>query len=203
MEPRQTYALAAAGFVELVERLPGDRWEAPGLGVWDLRALVGHTSRALVTADSYLDRPASAEDITSPEAYFLAAAQSGGRADPTAVAERGRQAGAALGDDIAASVLTLAERVLSRVVEAGDPVIETIAGGMRLSTYLPTRTFELVVHSFDIAAAAEVAPPTFGADVLAEVAALAARVGVGRGQAADVILALTGRRPLPAEFSVL
>ncbi len=203
MEPRQTYALAAAGFVELVERLPGDRWEAPGLGVWDLRALVGHTSRALVTVDTYLDRPASAEEIASTEAYFLAAVQPGGGADPAAVAERGRQAGAALGDDIPASVLTLAERVLSRVVDAGDPVIETIAGGMRLSTYLPTRTFELVVHSFDIAAAAEIAAPNFGADVLAEVAALAARIGVGRGQAADVILALTGRRPLPADFSVL
>ena len=36
-----------------------------------------------------------------------------------------------------------------------DPVISTIFGGMRLSDYLPTRTFELVVHGLDIARAAQ------------------------------------------------
>lgn len=32
----------------------------------------------------------------------------------------------------------------------------TAAGGMRLGTWLPTRTFELVVHSLDLATAARV-----------------------------------------------
>ena len=51
---------------------------------------------------------------------------------------------------------------------------------MRLSSYLPTRTFELAVHGMDIAGAVgiDVAPPD---DVLAEAAALAARIGVAAG----------------------
>ena len=46
---RETFAEAARTLVELVQRLPPDRWDKPGLGEWNLRALVGHTSRALVT----------------------------------------------------------------------------------------------------------------------------------------------------------
>jgi hypothetical protein len=49
---------AAQAFVDLVGRVRGD-WDRPGLGVWDLRALVGHTARALVTVTTYLDRPAA------------------------------------------------------------------------------------------------------------------------------------------------
>ena len=41
------------------------------------------------------------------------------------------------------------------MAEATDPdlVVHTIAGGMRVAAYLPTRTFELCVHGLDIAAA--------------------------------------------------
>ena len=38
--------------------LVGDRWDAPGLGEWDVRALVGHTSRSLLTVEAYLGQPA-------------------------------------------------------------------------------------------------------------------------------------------------
>ena len=40
---RETFAEAARTFVDLVRRLPHDRWDGPGLGEWDLRSLVGHT----------------------------------------------------------------------------------------------------------------------------------------------------------------
>jgi hypothetical protein len=202
MDSQHTFALAAAGFLDLVERLPTDRWDQPGLGAWDLRALVGHASRSLITVDTYLDRPAAQVDLATPESYFVAALAPGTGADP-AIVERGRQAGTALGEDPAATVLTLAERVLARVVNAGDPVIETIAGGMRLSAYLPTRTFELVVHSFDIAAAVDLEPPAFGEEVLAEVAAIAARIAVSRGRGEELITALTGRRALAVDFTVV
>ena len=70
------------------------------------------------------------------------------------MAERGREAGAALGADPAAAVAGIAARVLPVVGACdGTEVITTIAGGMRLADYLPTRTFELVVHTADLAAA--------------------------------------------------
>src|SRR5690242_15845715 len=95
--PLEAFRAAAATVVELVARIPDGAWDGPGLGVWDLRALVGHTSRSLVTVLEYFDRPVAAEDVPSAEAYYLAvpAIMAGAGAD--AVAERGRVAGAALG----------------------------------------------------------------------------------------------------------
>lgn len=73
-----------------------------------------------------------------------------------------------------------------------DPIVSTLAGGMRLSQYLPTRTFELVVHGFDIARAADIAfTPHPG--VVADTAALAARVGCALGHSDLLVPALTGR----------
>ena len=199
---KENFLLAAAGLAELVRRIPDDAWAGPGLGVWDLRSLVGHASRSLITVDTYLHRPAASEALTSPEAYVVGGKSMVG-ADHAAVAQRGRQAGLALGADPAAALQALVERVRSRVESADDPLIETIAGGMRLSHYLPTRTFELVVHSLDIARATGLAAPTWPDPVLAEVTQLAARSAVLLGSGPDVLLALTGRSRLPAGFSVV
>ena len=199
---KENFFLAATAFAELVRRIPDDAWAGPGLGVWDLRSLVGHASRSLITVDTYLDRPAASERLASPEAYVA-----GGRTmvgtDHAAVAERGRQAGLALGADPAAAVHASVERVRQRVESADDPLIETIAGGMRLSAYLPTRTFELVVHSLDIVRATGLAAPSWPDSVLAEVTQVAARTAVLHRSGADVLLALTGRGRLPEGFSVV
>lgn len=123
--------------------------------------------------------------------------------DPAEVAERGHQAGEALGGDPAGFVDALVERVLPRVERDDDPLIETIGGGMRLSAYLPARTFELVVHGFDIAAAAGLEPPTYSRPVLVEAASIAAGAAVATGRGPTVIAALTGRAGLPPGFSVV
>ena len=159
----------------------------------------------MATVDTYLDRPATEVALDSAVAYVTAigtiAATAG--ADPDAVAERGRQAGAALGDDPSAAVRALVERVLARVQQAGDPVIETIGGGMALSAYLPTRTFELVVHGYDVARATGLPPPAVSDGVLADVVTTAAGAAVRHGQGCALLLALTGRAPLPDGFSVV
>ena len=51
---------------DLVDTIPPERWDGPGLGEWDLRALVGHTSRSLLTVEAYLQRPAEQEDLAPP-----------------------------------------------------------------------------------------------------------------------------------------
>jgi len=68
---RSRYVLeAATTFADPVGNIDPSAWSGPGLGVWDLRALVGHTSRALVTVLTYLDQPADTEAIDSPERYY-------------------------------------------------------------------------------------------------------------------------------------
>lgn len=196
MEP---FEEAARAFVAITRRVPSGGWDGPGLGEWDLRALVGHTSRALVTVETYLARPAATVAVESPAGYFRRASA----ADSAAVAERGRQAGASLGPDPATSVQALVDRVLPLVAAAGDPVVETIAGGMRLSDYLPTRTFELVVHGLDICAALGVDPYDHSPELLGHVLDVAGRVAVARGDGPALLRALTGRAPLPDGFCVV
>ena len=203
---RRDFAQAAHAFVETVGRVRPQDWAAPGLGVWSLRDLTGHTSRALLTVESYLAPATTTERPTSADAaaYYAAAGAAGALTDAAAIAERGRQAGLALGDDPAAEVAGLAERVLGLVEQADDSALVTTPfTTMTLIGYLPTRTFELVVHTLDIAVAGGVRDPGGLEGPLTRCLTLAAGLAVAGGQGPEVLLALTGRRPLPAGFSVL
>jgi uncharacterized protein (TIGR03083 family) len=197
---RETFAEASRTFVALVERIPQNRWNDPGLGEWNLRSLVGHTSRSLVTVENYLGQPTEMEEVPSPAAYYVAIAG----IDHAAVVGRGVEAGRALGENPAEFVAALAGRVLARVETAGNPLMHTAAGGMRLENYLPTRTLELVVHSLDIATAVpDIEPPEFSDQLLSEVARVAATAAVLRGSGVELMLALTGRATLGQGFSVV
>ncbi|MBA2444031.1 MAG: maleylpyruvate isomerase N-terminal domain-containing protein [Nocardioidaceae bacterium] len=178
-----------------------DRWDEQALGEWTVRDLVGHTSRALLTVEAYLDQPVASIEVTSPIEYFRLALASVG--DPAAVAQRGRDAGAQLGADVAAAVEQIADRVIGRVDAAPeDAPVATPVGGMRLADYLPTRTFELTVHTCDLAAAlgqkADV-PEVAALDSLTLLGGLAVR----SGRAGPLLLAATGRGNLPSGFTVL
>ncbi|MDV2478224.1 maleylpyruvate isomerase family mycothiol-dependent enzyme [Rhodococcus zopfii] len=198
-----TYASAVHSFSELIRDVPENRWNAPGLGEWDLRSLVGHTSRSLTTVATYLDSPADTEDIASPEQYYVHVKELTSVLGQDEILERGRRAGVDLGADPAASVDALSNAVLERLGSGEDRLIRVIGGsGMRLHSYLPTRTFELAVHGLDIAAAAGV-PFALPDDVLMETTLLAARIAVALGDGATVLSALTGRTSLPGGYSVV
>jgi len=193
------FADAAGRFVRTAA-LVGDRWDRPGLGEWDVRALVGHTSRALVTVESYLARPAAAADVPSATEYFRATRAAA--AGPAVVA-RGRDAGAALGSDPAAAVAQIAARVVALIdTQDGTELVTTIAGGMRLGDYLPTRTFELAVHTADLATVLGV-PLDVPATAAVQALRIVADLAVADGLAGPLLLAATGRPGLPAGFSVL
>jgi uncharacterized protein (TIGR03083 family) len=201
IDERAAYRDAASWFRSVVDGVDG-RWDAPGLGEWTVRDLVGHTSRSLVTVEAYLDAatvPVAVETAVDYYAVVSAAAAGPG------VAQRGRDAGAALGADPVGFLAELDARVQARVAaEADDAPVATIAGGMRLVDYLPTRTFELVVHTADLRAALGTVdgPPAPGTAV-ASVFALVGQLAAARGAVDDVLLALTGRRPLPGGFTLL
>ncbi len=195
---RQAFADAAQWFVR-TSALVGDRWEQPGLGEWDVRALVGHTSRSLLTVEMYLARPAAAVEVPSPGDYFRATREMAAGAD---VAARGRDAGVALGADPAAAVAEIAGRVLPLVDACdGTELVTTVAGGMRLQDYLPTRTFELAVHTADLATALGL-PPDVPETAAAQALQVVADLAVSDGRAGSLLLVATGRS-LPAGFSVL
>jgi uncharacterized protein (TIGR03083 family) len=198
-ESREAFADAAEWFVGTVGQV-GDRWGEPGLGEWDVRALVGHTSRSFLTVEAYLAQPAAAVEVTSAVGYYQATRAI---AAGPGVAERGREAGRALGDDPAAAVGEIAARVGALVRGCdGSELLTSVAGGMRLADYLPTRTFELAVHTIDLAVALGL-PTDVPASAARQTLGLVTALAVEDGSAAPLLLATTGRRALPAGFSVL
>ena len=198
---REAYEGAAGLFVDTVKQVGATQWEQPGLGVWTVRDLIGHTSRALLTVEMYLATPATQREVMRPVDYYLRVQAS--LADPGSVAARGRAAGLALGPDPITAVQDIAARVLAQVQTASDAVlVSTPVGGMRLIDYLPSRIFELTVHTLDLAAALPVMV-TLPETVAAVALHLLADMALQPDKAAALLLAATGRRALPAGFSVL
>jgi hypothetical protein len=198
-EAYPAFAAAAELFVGVVRRVPPGAWDQPALGEWSVRDLTGHTARALANVERYLAAAPAHADITGPDAYYRLVARHGSDAE---VAERGRQAGRELGEDPAGAVAALAARVVPLALRTPETaLVATPVGGMRLGDYLPTRVLELTVHSLDLAAALalEVDLPRQAAAVsLRLVADLALTAGAGA-----LLLAATGRGPLPPGYTVL
>src|SRR6188768_4548096 len=94
-DSRHAFHDAAEWYVETTG-LVGDRWQQPGLGEWSVRDLVGHASRSFLTIETYAARPAESVEIASPSDYYLATRAIAAGPD---VAQRGRDAAAALGAD--------------------------------------------------------------------------------------------------------
>ncbi|AZI56876.1 hypothetical protein EH165_00520 [Nakamurella antarctica] len=199
----QAFGSAAHRFLEVSACATG-HYDSPGLGEWSVRDLLGHTSRSLSTVETYLGTASSdpdAVDLADAVAYYLATA--GALADTAAVAQRGRDAGAALGADPLATLSALVLRVPELVWAApATALVRTPFGTMTLEGYLPTRTLELTVHTCDLAAALGVTadvPQAAAAEAFAVIGGLAA----AQGTASAALLALTGRSSLPAGYSVL
>ena len=197
------FASAATAFAHLVREIPESSWEGPGLGDWDMRSLVGHTSRSLITVSEYLRTPADRADVDDAVAYYVWVGEYTTSAGAEALTERGRQAGRDLGSDPVATVDRLVARALTDVEAAGDPLISVIGGmGIRLSHYLQTRVFELTVHGLDIARAAGL-DAELPAEALEQAGVLATRVAVRLGHGQTLLTALTGRSALPPGYSVV
>jgi uncharacterized protein (TIGR03083 family) len=196
------FETAAHCFLDLVGEVRPALWEEPALGSWNVRSLVGHTSRAITVVETYLLADPAAE-MTAPDAETYYAEAFTKYTDNDAVAARGVEAGKTLTEDSG----TLFEAALGRALEliasnAPDRLVAIGPIGIPLSEYLRTRVFELVVHSMDIAKATDLdhGIPTH---VVANTADLAARVAVRKGNGEDILFAMTGRRPLPLRYSIL
>lgn len=201
MNARVGLTTAADLFVGLVARARSEQWDAPGLGEWTVRDLVGHTSLALLTLEEHLDCHGREVEVPGPAAYFRALLA---RTTPEENTQAGRDAGKQLGPSPATEIAALAQRVLPKVHKVSDSlVIQTSVGGMRLVDYLPTRVFELTVHSFDLAGALgvqiEPSRPALvtSLQVLGNLASATPEAGV------SLLMAGTGRLRLPEGFTLV
>ena len=200
MDNRPLYFNAVDAFLVLADQVGPDDWDRPALGVWDVRSLVGHTGRAMTTVRDYLTKPAEQVACQTAAEYFVAALSHASADVHAGVAQRGVAEGQALGEDPPASLRALADQVRALLADAGNPVVTTFAGGMRLQDYLQTRVFELTVHSLDLADALghSYAFPDEAVELSVEIIG---RVGVLTGQGPQVLRVLTGRGGSP--FSLL
>ncbi|MEZ0356866.1 maleylpyruvate isomerase N-terminal domain-containing protein [Mycobacterium sp. SA01] len=195
----ETFRRAGAHAVWMAEQIGPDQWDSPALGTWSVRTLVGHIGRSFTTVVDYSARPAERLDIADSAEYYLAIAPL--LTDSSQIDARAVQAGLALGER-PLDVLREQQDRAAAVLNSEDRVIQTIAGGMRLSDYLPTRIFELGLHSIDLAraiGAPEALPPHVADSILALSVAVAQR----RGDSQELLCALTGRGTLAAGYSVV
>ena len=180
--------------------------DVPALGDWDVRALLGHTCRAFSTVETYLSAGTDAPPETHPDidcaaAYFRAAAAS--LSDPEQVAERGRSAGRDLGAHPAAGAEALIQRVCDLIARTpDDALVMTPVGAMRLDAYLPTRAFEITVHSIDLAVATGQQIPEHLHHNVSSAVALASQIATPE-QALRLLRASTGRERLPSHFTII
>ncbi|HQZ34118.1 MAG TPA: maleylpyruvate isomerase N-terminal domain-containing protein [Ilumatobacteraceae bacterium] len=195
---RAAFEEGAATLLRALRAVTPEYWDRPGaLGEWTTRELTAHALRAFITVEAYLTAEPANDRVLADAAEYYSTVLS----DPTAhqgVAVRGRQAGRQLIDPVGEAEATT-ERVLAQIAAtADDEPVNTFAGQITLIEYLATRVVELGVHTLDIQRAtgqfAELHRDTSSV-VLAVLVQLAAPV--------PVILALSGRAPLPDNFNVL
>ena len=194
---RDAYERGAEDFLDAVRSVPDDGWGRPALGAWTVRELVAHTLRAFTTVEAYLGAEPSVDRPLADAAEYYRVVL----ADPgihSAVLARGRDAGRDLTDPVGMSE-TVVQRVLGLVAGAADDdVVQTFAGQITLAEYLATRVVEVAVHTLDLQRALGQRPhlhPDTSEVVLQLLTEL--------GPAEPMILALTGRAPLPDGFNAL
>jgi uncharacterized protein (TIGR03083 family) len=194
---RDAYERGAEDFLDAVRSVPDEGWGRPALGAWTVRELVAHTLRAFTTVEAYLGAEPSVDRPLADAAEYYRVVL----ADPSihsAVLARGRDAGRDLTDPVGMSE-TVVQRVLGLVAGAADDdVVQTFAGQITLAEYLATRVVEVAVHTLDLQRALGQRPhlhPDTSEVVLQLLTEL--------GPAEPMILALTGRAPLPDGFNAL
>ncbi|KAA0109185.1 maleylpyruvate isomerase family mycothiol-dependent enzyme [Mycolicibacterium sp. P1-5] len=195
----ETFRRAGDHAVAVATQVRPDQWEAPGLGTWTVRTLVGHIGRSFTTVVDYSARAADRLEVSDSADYYLVIAPM--MTDPAQIDARAVQAGLALGEHPLDALRDLQHRAAT-ALDTADRVIQTIAGGMRLSDYLPTRIFELGVHSIDLARAIGV-PEDLPPEVADSILALSVDVARRRGDSQALLCALTGRGPLAAGYSIV
>ncbi|WP_069171491.1 maleylpyruvate isomerase family mycothiol-dependent enzyme [Streptomyces griseus] len=130
-----------------VAALTPEQLTLPGLGEWTVRDLAAHITTALERVSRAMELPEPAggpkPEVTLLEWPFSTAGDAAEIAGHTQDLATDRP-------DLGALYAETAARFAELVPAAGDRLVTTRAGTMRLGDFLVTRTVELVVHTDDL-----------------------------------------------------
>lgn len=144
MATREWFSAATTGLRALLPGLDG-HWDAPGLGEWSVRSLLGHTSRHS-SPHRHTWRQASTRRTRLPWNRWWPTTEPQLERSPTRhsswnVADKQTLP---LGTDPVAAVNGVAEQALDLIATTDDQaIVATPLGAMTLIAYLPTRAFKL------------------------------------------------------------
>ena len=200
VEVATAYRYSAHWYRSLVGAIPGDRWEVPALGEWNVRELVAHTARAFRTVVEYADgETMDPTPIATAAEYFRIVLAE--ETPHVHIAERARREAATESDWITALDQVTAEALA--IVDDRDPStpMHLFVGEMPLGQYLATRVLEVTVHGSDLASviALPANPPAEALRVTLLVLADLA----GAGNQVELLRFLTGRSEQMAPLNLL
>jgi uncharacterized protein (TIGR03083 family) len=197
-EVRAGFNAGAATLLTALRGVQPEYWDRPGaLGEWTTRELAAHTLRAFITVEGYLmAEPSTDRVLADASEYYQTALSNAGVHQ--GVAARARQAGRQLIDPVGEAETTIAQVLALVASTADDEPVNSPSGQMTLSEYLATRVVELGVHTLDLQRATGQLP-----ELHPDTSAVVLNVLTGLASPVPLVLALTGRAPLPADFNVL
>lgn len=195
---RAAFTQAAASFLDTLRNIGPELWDRPGaLGDWTTRELTAHTLRAFITIEGYLQAQPTTDRVMADAGEYYATVF----ADPDlhqGVLTRARQAARQLIDPLGEAEAMAAHTLAVVASTADDEPVNTFAGQIPFSEYLATRTLELGVHTLDLQRSTGQLP-----HLHADTSAIIVSVLTGIASPVPLILALSGRAPLPAGYNVL
>ncbi len=198
---KDEFRQAAMFFADTVDAVGPSQWDEPALGVWNVRDLIGHTSRSIARVAEFGQQRADNVDVSSAaEHYHVSLAPDGIN---EAIAEAGREAGQGLGDDISQTIRASLNATLAVLETIPDgTIIAYPNGGIKLEHYLETRVVELTIHTLDVLAATgiEIDPPR---EALACTLRILADLAVDSDFGGQLALLAAGRGVIADRFSVL
>lgn len=176
----------------------GERWDhSSALVDLTVGALAGHTARAAIVVETYLDGPplGAVQPLTAAEYYDRVLDPAHSSAANAAVRQRGEQLGRLGQEGLVARLGEVVERLRVRLRTEPEErelrVAEDIP--MCLDDYLVTRVVELTVHGDDLAASIGMAEPSLPADAVDVTIRTAVDIARIRHGDLDVLRALSRR----------
>ena len=188
-------AAVRAGFEEgsrtllnTLRSITADQWDRAGaLGEWTTRELAAHSLRAFLTIEGYLLGEPKVDRVLADAGEYYSTVLT----DPSVhrgVAARGHEAGRQLLDPVGEAEAVIAQTLARVAATADDEPVNAFA----------TRVVEIGVHTLDLQRATGQLM-----QLHSETSAVVLSVLTQLASPAPLILALTGRRPLPTDFNVL
>jgi len=148
---REGFREATRFFIDIVARIPADKWDVPCLGTWSVREVAGHTAHTFGSLADYASPARTAERVAIDNVadFYVSIV------DPALDADRERlaqQRAYQLIDDPPAVTGGMTDGALAMLAEAPDDhPTRSIVVVVRFIDWLATRVVELTVHSLDLA----------------------------------------------------